>query len=559
MAKLEPVQLDIITKSDGKGIDDASKKVEGFGGVLQKMGTIAAGIGLANIGAEMVGNLKQFLGDASQEASNFSKAMITLDIIAGRFGESGQKAQATAESLGSTLRIGVGPAAEGLQNLLKSGLSLDNAAELMKRFTNEAITGKSPTISLGQAVQNLSFAYATNNSALGNLSGVSENFSDITEKGRAALEAEGIAANTITDDMAKFKGMMDLTNLTMGSAERFTGTLIDKQAELDQKILKLKVSVGEGLNTVLAGLISLVLDSGLIDGLTNWAANIDQLGEKFKPFTEFLEANRAKLELIVGIITVGLLPAMVMLGIELVKNTALWIAHSVTALGANILSFITLISNGWATIAMLVAKSAQLAITTAAWVVYNVATTAADLITGKLTIGMIAQKAALVAGHLWLGLIAAAQWAWNIAMSANPIGLIIIAIAALVGGIVIAIGHWDKFKEAAMRALDWVLDKVKQVVEWIGKINIPGIGDVGSIVAKFKGATGAENFAGGVMRVGEQGPENVLLPKGSTVLPYSPGGASSGGDRPIQVIQNINSGVDLDFAFRELAYVLKTA
>lgn len=558
MAKLEPVQVDIITKSDGKGVDDATKKLDGFGGTLQKIGTIAAGIGIANLGQQFLDFGRQFLADASQEANNFTKAMTTLDIIAGRFGESGKKAQTSAQELGSSLRIGVGPAAEGLQNLLKSGLSLDNASELMKRFTNEAITGKSPTISLGQAVQNLSFAYATNNSALGNLSGVSENFSDITEKGRAALEKEGVAAGTITDDMAKFKGMMDLTNLTMGSAERFTGTLIDKQAQLDQKITTLKVSIGEGLNKVLAQMLGAILDSGLLDSLSSFASNLGAVGAAVQPVTQWIKDHRQALEAVGIIITVGLLPSMVKLAAQLVTSTALWIAHNATALATNILSFVTLISNGWAMIAMLIAKGVQLGITTIAWIAYNVATTAADIVTGRLTIGMIAQKAALVASNMWLGLVAAAQWAWNIAMSANPIGLVIIGVAALVAGIVIAIGQWDNFKKAAVQAIEWVLNKVKELVEWIGKIKIPGIGDIGSIVKKFGGgATGVENFGGGMLRVGEQGPENVLLPRGSTVQPYSQAG-NSGGDRPIEVTQIINSGVDLDFAMRELAYVIKT-
>lgn len=559
MAKLEPVQLDIITKSDGKGVDDASKKLDGFGGTLQKIGTIAAGIGLANLGAQFLDFGKKFLADASAEANNFSKAMTTLDIIAGRFGESGDKAQKTAQKLGTELRIGTGPAAEGLQNLLKSGLSLDNAAELMKRFTNEAITGKSPTISLGQAVQNLTFAYTTNNSALGNLSGVSENFSDITDKGRAALEKEGIASNKITDDMAKFKGMMDLTNLTMGSAERFTGTLIDKQAQLDQKVVALKVSIGEGLNKVLAGLLGAILDSGLLDQLTGLGTKLQNIGTVIQPVTKFIDDHRQGLEAVSFIIGTALLPYMLKLGAQLVVNTALWVAHNTVALLTNIGSFIALISNGWAMIAMFVAKAVQLAVTTAAWLVYNTAITIADLVTGRLTIGMIAQKAALVATNLWLGLVAAAQWAWNVAMSANPIGLVILAVAGLVAGIVIAIGKWDAFKEAGARAIEWVLNKVKELVEWIGRIKIPGIGDIGSIVNKFKsGATGAENFSGGMLRVGEQGPENVILPKGSSVQPYSPG-SSSGSARAIEVTQIINTGVDLDFAFRELAYVLKTA
>lgn len=49
---------------------------------------------------------------------------------------------------------------------------------------------------------------------------------------------------------------------------------------------------------------------------------------------------------------------------------------------------------------------------------------------------MIAARTAMVATTVATGVATAAQWLWNIAMSANPIGLIIIAIAALVAGII---------------------------------------------------------------------------------------------------------------------------
>jgi len=214
----------------------ASKTAAVFAGVI---GT-AAGVGLT-----------AFLKDSSEEANNFSKSMTTLEIISGRFGVKAEDAKKAAKELGSELRIGTGGAAEALQNLLKTGLNLDQSKELLKRFTNEAMTGKAPTLSLGQAVQNLSFAYATNNSAIGNLSGINENFSDITEKGRQALIKEGVAVNTITDDMAKYRGMIDLTNLTLGSSEKFAGTLIDTQTILDQKMTDLKITVGSALNPVL--------------------------------------------------------------------------------------------------------------------------------------------------------------------------------------------------------------------------------------------------------------------------------------------------------------------
>lgn len=47
-------------------------------------------------------------------------------------------------------------------------------------------------------------------------------------------------------------------------------------------------------------------------------------------------------------------------------------------------------------------------------------------------------------------LTAAAQWLWNIAMSMNPIGLIVIGIAALIAIIVLAIAKWDEWGAALM-------------------------------------------------------------------------------------------------------------
>jgi hypothetical protein len=49
-----------------------------------------------------------------------------------------------------------------------------------------------------------------------------------------------------------------------------------------------------------------------------------------------------------------------------------------------------------------------------------------------------------------LKLVEGAQWLWNIAMSMNPIGLIVIAIVALVGIIVLAIAKWDEWGASLM-------------------------------------------------------------------------------------------------------------
>jgi hypothetical protein len=277
-----------------KGIDEAKGQVSGFKSSLSgamdglkdfgKQASVVAGIVGAGLGF--------FLKSSSEEAKNFEKAMISLDIIAEKFGVSGQKAQQTAKKLGDELRIGTGPAAAGLQNLLKTGLSLDKSADLMKRFTNEAITGKSANISLSQAVENLTFAYATGNSALGNMSGVSENFSDITEQGRESLVKKGVALNTITDDMAKYEGMINLTNLTMGSSARFTGTLVDKEAQLSQKILELKVAIGNQLNPVMSQFIGMILGSGIIDRIGEFALKFGEWLKTLEPVGLWISQNK---------------------------------------------------------------------------------------------------------------------------------------------------------------------------------------------------------------------------------------------------------------------------
>lgn len=100
-----------------------------------------------------------------------------------------------------------------------------------------------------------------------------------------------------------------------------------------------------------------------------------------------------------------------------------------------------------------------------------------------------------------IGIVVAAQWAWNIAMAANPIGLIIIGIAALAAGIIWvatktrffqtvwggvwgflkAIGHWfaGPFK-------DFFVNGWNEVVRRFGN----GVAAVKSMVGKIKSVFG---------------------------------------------------------------------
>ena len=52
----------------------------------------------------------------------------------------------------------------------------------------------------------------------------------------------------------------------------------------------------------------------------------------------------------------------------------------------------------------------------------------------------------------------AAQWGFNIAISANPLGLLIIGIMAVIGAIVLVISYWDEIKAAIARFVVWVFE-----------------------------------------------------------------------------------------------------
>ena len=454
-----------------QGIKGVSKTTNAFSSMMGKLGGIIAT-------TFAVSKIINFGKQASQQAMNLEKAMISLEIISGKFGVSAKDAQRAARELGTELRIGVGASAESLQNLLKSGLNLDQAKDLMKRFTNEAITGKSANIDLATAVQNLSFAYATNNSALGNMSGVSENWSDIVDKGIGVMEAWNGKANEkagITEELveqivayeeqlksqgetlekgneeqAKYIGLLQLTNLTQGSAAAFTGSLIDKQAILGQKMISLKEIVGDALNPILKVLTDRKIE--LIDKIINTITSVGDLTDVFIKYYD-------KIIVVATFLAVTFTPAIVMLGIQSLKTAVIGMATLILKTAAFIIE-------GWKAIGMLVIKIIKLGIATAAFILHTTIT--------------IAQTVAQIA-------LTAATWLFNVAMAVltSPIFLVVAAIVALIAIGFLLIKNWDKVKAFGKSMLD-------KLIQWwegfVGKLRDVGGKILSAIMHPFEEA-----------------------------------------------------------------------
>lgn len=230
--------------------------------------------------------------------------------------------------------------------------------------------------------------------------------------------------------------------------------------------------------------------------------------------------------------------------------------------------------------AFLGAKAASVALTLSqlglnAAFIKTAATTVAN------TAATVAHKIVMVATSAATKAWAAAQWLLNAALTANPIGLVIVAIvamgaalvlaykkvgwfrdavnaafhwvknaaqevfgwikrnwpllASILGGPFVAVGiaiarNFDGIKETVKGALNWIIDRWNNLsfgmdaVKVAGKTVVPGFHVNTPDVPRL--ATGGTITRGGSAIVGERGPEMVRLPRAAEVVPLG-GGAGA--------------------------------
>ncbi|OZF09811.1 hypothetical protein CH300_00070 [Rhodococcus sp. 15-1154-1] len=138
------------------------------------------------------------------------------------------------------------------------------------------------------------------------------------------------------------------------------------------------------------------------------------------------------------------------------------------------------------------AAATAVASTTAAIASNTAAWAANGLAAGRAAASYLAQKVALVASTVATAAATAGQWLLNVAMSANPIGLIIAAVAALVAGLVwfftqtelgqkIVTAAWDAIRAgwdymwnlvsagitAFGNAIGWIGEKAGEAKDWV--------------------------------------------------------------------------------------------
>ena len=114
-----------------------------------------------------------------------------------------------------------------------------------------------------------------------------------------------------------------------------------------------------------------------------------------------------------------------------------------------------------------------------AWGVYKVAVIAAVVISNIM--GMVQAVQALVSAQQGMNVV---QAIFNVLLTENPVGVIIVAIAALIAIIILCVKHWDDITAAMARCWDWVKKNQEAVLGIIAVFTGP-FGFIISIVREF--------------------------------------------------------------------------
>lgn len=90
--------------------------------------------------------------------------------------------------------------------------------------------------------------------------------------------------------------------------------------------------------------------------------------------------------------------------------------------------------------------------------------------TARATVASGAHKVASLAQAAVTGVVTGAQWLLNAALTANPIGIVVVAIAALVAGLVIAYKKSDTFRRIVNAVWDTLKAAWGQIPAFLGKV-----------------------------------------------------------------------------------------
>lgn len=252
----------------------------------------------------------------------------------------------------------------------------------------------------------------------------------------------------------------------------------------------------------------------------NWENAKAALGQSLLPVVTQLAQNFAGLARVVGQHPqLFAAAAVAIVGVAAAINGALLAIKAYAAAQ----TIITSVKAAWAALntsmavtraTMVAGNAAAAAQSAAAWVASAARAAAAwvasaarmavawTVSTARMVAQLAIQRGAMLAARAATLAMAAGQAILNAVMTANPIGIVIVAIAALVAGLVLAYNKSETFRNAvqtagriAKAAFDIVVNAVKAVISAIGS----AISRVGGVGGAFRAAMSVASAAVGIL------------------------------------------------------------
>jgi tape measure domain-containing protein len=560
MPKLEPLTLELLTKADPKALDQTEKKLRGFSEkVTSASQKFAIGVGVAGTAIFGLGvKAAQAAGEQEQLGVAFTTMLGDAEKAKTLMGEIADFASATPFELTDIQK--------GSKALLAFGIEADNVIPSMKNLGDIAS-------GVGINIDELAVIYGKARTA-GTL--YAEDVNQLTERGIPIIAqlakqfgvAEGEIKKLVSEGKVGFGDLEEAFSSMSGEGGQFhnlmeaqSETLLGKWSNLQDGVHQLMVAIGERL---------LPVATQFVDAVIAFLPKLQQMAD-------WLSQNKEILLIVGGAILAGLVPAFIVatgaaLGF-IATMAPLWIA------GAAIAGIAILIYKAWNENFLGVRDAVQGVVSWFTdtflpalqgmfdwmkekldWLVNNWAEAVGFIIGFFATLPIKLPILALVALSKIIELVKNIDW-----------GNVFKVILDGAGKIFNAIFDAGKKLWEKLQAIDWGA-LFKNIAKGIGNSvlgliegaikgalsGIPGIGDFS--LPRF--ANGVNNFGGGLAITGERGPELVNLPQGSSVTPAGRTQeilSNSRQERPIVVNQYIQDSVDLTFAFREIAYALKTA
>ena len=344
------------------------------------------------------------------------------DVLTNTFTQS----NTTLQGLGATMKYAA-PVAKAM------GVSIEQAAAMAGKLGDAGIQGEMAGTTLRSVLLRLSAP---------------------SEKAAVALDALGVKTTDANGKMKSFPSILKELNAAMsGMSEsaraNFTKTIFETEAMSGALVLMEQAGSG-----ALDKFIGAVQDVGSAESVAS--KQIDNLNGDVTILNSAMQEMALKIYDSVK----PALRAFAQQATEIVTRIGAWakenpglvqkivaVAGAVAAFTAAALPMLAALKTAQFLFALikapiLAARAAIMAVRMG-WILYTVATTAGTVATNGARAAQIAFAAAAK-------IMAAAQWALNAAMSANPIGLVIAGIAALIAIGVLLYKNWDTIKEKVL-------------------------------------------------------------------------------------------------------------